>query len=175
MAPQFTEAVTQAIEEAFQYAQGSRHVEVTENHLLRALLLDSEGYFASITSAVGLDPSLLLNQVETAIKSLPVYSGEPNPPQVNMGLQHKIQEAEKFAKAFHDTYISSDHLFLAYWDKPIEPFASWKKISKKSLKEVEAEIKKIRGSKHMDSPGAEGNLKALEKYCKNLTDLARKW
>lgn len=174
MAPQFTEAVTQAIEEAFQYAQGSRHVEVTENHLLRALLLDSEGYFASIISAVGLDPSLLLNQVETAIKSLPVYSGEPNPPQVNMGLQHKIQEAEKFAKAFHDTYISSDHLFLAYWDKPIEPFASWKKISKKSLKEVEAEIKKIRGSKHMDSPGAEGNLKALEKYCKNLTDLARK-
>lgn len=174
MAPQFTEAVTQCIEEAFQYAQGNRHVEVTENHLLRALLLDSQGYFSSIISAVALDPSLLLNQVETAIRSLPTYSGDPSAPQVSVGLQHKIQEAEKFAKSFHDTYISSDHLFLAYWDRPIEPFASWKKISKKSLKEVEAEIKKLRGSKHMDSPGAEGNLKALEKYCKNLTDLARK-
>jgi len=174
MAPQFTEAVTQAVEEAFQYAQSKSHVEVTENHLLRALLLDPQGYFASIITSVGLDPSLLLNQVESALSSLPTYSGSPSAPSVAIGLQHKIQEAEKFAKAFNDTYISSDHLFLSYWDKPIEPFASWKKISKKSLKEVEAEIKKLRGSKHMDSPGAEGNLKALEKYCKNLTELARK-
>ena len=174
MAPQFTEAVTQAVEEAFQYAQSKSHVEVTENHLLRALLLDGQGYFSSIITAVGLDPSLLLNQVESALSSLPTYSGAPSAPSVAVGLQHKIQEAEKFAKSFNDTYVSSDHLFLSYWDKPIEPFASWKKISKKSLKDVEAEIKKLRGSRHMDSPGAEGNLKALEKYCKNLTELARK-
>ncbi|MBX7066967.1 MAG: AAA family ATPase [Parachlamydiales bacterium] len=173
MTPQFTEAVTQAFEEAFQYAQGKKHVEVSENHLLRALLLDGQGYFASIISAVGLDPTLLLNQVESALDSLPTYSGEPSAPQISVGLQHKVQAADQFAKAWKDTYISSDHLFLAYWDKPIEPFASWKKISKKSLKDVEAEIKKIRGSKHMDSPSAEGNLKALEKFCKNLTALAR--
>lgn len=171
MAPQFTEAVTQCLEEAFQYAQGNRHVEITENHLLRALLLDSSGYFSTIITSIGLDPSLLLNQVESAIKALPTYSGEPAAPQVSAGLQSKIKEAEKFAKSMHDTYISSDHLLLAYWDKPIEPFASWK--SKKPLREVEAEIKKLRGSKHMDSPNAEGNLKALEKYCKNLTALAR--
>ncbi len=173
MAPQFTEAVTKALEEAFQYAQATKRLELTENHLLRALLLDSEGYFNSILSSIGLDASLLLNQIETALQTLPVYSGEPNPPQIALGLQQKIQEAEKFAKKFNDTYISSDHLLLAYWDKPIEPFASWKKISKKSLKEVEAEIKKLRGSRHMDSPSAEGNLKALEKYCKNLTALAK--
>ncbi len=173
MAPQFTEAVTQAIEEAFQYAQSKSHVEVSENHLLRALLIDGQGYFAAIIKAIGLDASLLLNQVETALGALPVYSGTASAPQVAVGLQHKIQEAEKVAKGWNDTYVSSDHLFMAYWDKPIEPFASWKKISKKSLKEVEAEIKKLRGSKHMDSPGAEGNLKALEKYCKNLTALAR--
>lgn len=173
MTPQFTEAVTQAFEEAFQYAQAKRHVEVSENHLLRALLLDSQGYFASIISAVALDPTLLLNQVESALNSLPTFSGEPSPPQISVGLQHKVQAADQFAKSFKDTYISSDHLFLAFWDKPIEPFASWKKISKKSLKEVEAEIKKLRGSRHMDSPSAEGNMKALEKYCKNLTALAR--
>lgn len=173
MAPQFTEAVTQSFEEAFQYAQAKKHTEVNENHLLRALMLDPQGYFSSIIASVGLDPSLLLSQVENALASIPTYSGEPSPPQISLGLQHKVQEAEKFAKSFKDTYISSDHLFLAYWDNPIEPFASWKKISKKSLKEVEAEIKKLRGSKHMDSPSSEGNLRALEKYCKNLTALAR--
>lgn len=173
MTPQFTEAVTQAFEEAFQYAQSRKHIEVSENHLLRALLLDPAGYFASIISIAGLDPTLLLNQVESALTSLPTYSGEPSPPQISVGLQSKVQAADHFAKNWKDTYISSDHLFLAYWDKPIEPFASWKKISKKSLKEIEAEIKKLRGSRHMDSPSAEANLKALEKYCKNLTALAR--
>lgn len=174
MAPQFTEAVTQALEEAFQYAQAKSHVEMTENHLLRALLLDPQGYFSSIATAAGLDPSLLLNQIEAALHALPTYTGSPSAPQVAGGLQHKIQEAEKTAKAWNDAYISSDHLFLCYWDKPIEPFASWKKISKKSAKEIEAEIKKLRGARHMDSPSSEGNLKALEKFCKNLTALARK-
>lgn len=173
MAPQFTEAVTQAFEQAFQYALEKNHVEVSENHLLRALLLDSQGYFTSIISAIGLDPSLLLNQTEIALGSLPTYSGEPTQPQVSLGLQRKVQEAEKFAKKFKDTYISSDHLLLSFWEGSIEPFASWKKISKKSLKQVEEEITKIRGSKHMDSPSSEGNIKALEKYCKNLTSLAR--
>lgn len=173
MAPQFTEAVAQAIEEAFQYAQSKSHVEVTENHLLRALLLDPQGYFASICTSLGLDPALLLNQTETAINALPNYTGAPQAPQVAVGLQHKIQEADKIAKSWNDTYISSDHLFLTYWEKPIEPFASWKKISKKSQKEAEAEIKKLRGAHKMDSPSAESNLKALEKYCKNLTALAK--
>ncbi len=172
MAPQFTEAVTQALEEAFQYAQGQSHVEMSENHLLRALLLDPQGYFSSIATAMGLDASLLLNQVTSALHSLPTWSGTPSAPQVAVGLQHKIQEAEKRAKAWNDTYVSSDHLFLAYWEKPIEPFASWKKMAGK--KDVEAEIKKLRGTRHMDSPSSEGNLKALEKFCKNLTDLARK-
>jgi ATP-dependent Clp protease ATP-binding subunit ClpB len=166
MAPQFTEAVASALEEAFQYAQSKSHVEVTENHLLRALLLDEQGYFASICSALALDATLLLNQVETALNALPTYSGTASAPQISVGLQHKIQEAEKLAKSWNDTYISSDHLFLAFSDH-------WKKISKKSVKEAEAAIRKIRGSKHMDSPSAEGNLKALEKYCKNLTTLAK--
>ena len=45
MAPQFTEAVAKAIEEAFQYAQAKSHTEVTENHLLRSLLLEPQGLF----------------------------------------------------------------------------------------------------------------------------------
>ena len=173
MAPQFTDAVTAALEEAFQSAQGSSHTETTENHLLRALLLDGQGYFASICTNLHPDPARLLTQVEAALKNLPVYTEKTPSPQVSSGLQQTIQEAQKWAKAWGDSYISSDHLFLAYWEKPTEPFASWKKISKKSIQEIEADIKKLRGSHSMDSPGAEGNLKALEKFCKNLTALAK--
>lgn len=170
MTPQFTEAVTRALEEAFQYAQVKSHLEISENHLLRALLLDSEGYFTDICNAIGIEPAPLLKEVEKAIEAAPTYEGSAQAPQVAASLQQKIQAASAIAKKWDDTYISSDHLLLAYLEKPTEPLASWKKRIKK---DVEAEIKKMRGSKHMDSPSSESNLKALEKYCKNLTALAK--
>lgn len=174
MAPQFTEAVTKALESAFQYAQHHNHVEISENHLLYALLLEPGGYFASILTSVGVDSSTLLSSVESALSASPTYSGTATQPQPASSLQQKIMEAEKIAKAWKDSYISSDHLLIAFWENPKEPFASWKKLTKKTTKDIEAEIKKIRGSRHMDSPSSEENLKALEKFCKNLTDLARK-
>lgn len=173
MNQQFTEAVTQAIQDAFQYATAKRHTEVTVNHLLRSLLLDPKGYFASIGQSLGIDPNHLLQQTTTVLEATPTYSGSAQPPQANMALQQKIAEAAKIAKDWDDTYISSDHLFLAFWKDPVEPFSAFKKLSKKSIKEVEAEIKKIRGSRHMDGPSAESTLKALEKYCRNLTQLAK--
>lgn len=174
MAPQFSESVAHALEQAFQHAVEKSHTEVSENHVLKAVLLDTEGYFVSLCKTVQLDASLLLKEVDTALEALPAYTGSVQTPQVSAGLQQKLLAAEKTAKEWNDNYVSSDHLFLAYWDKPMEPFASWKKLSKRSLKEVETEIKKLRGPRHMDSPNAELNLKSLEKFCKNLTDLAKK-
>ena len=173
MNPQFSDALTQALQDAIQYATENKHLEITENHLLRALLLDHQGYFVAICKAVGFDTSLLLKQVEEAIATCPTYTGSPQEPRVSRELHQKIQEAEKIAKKMGDTYISSDHFFLSFWEKPIEPFSTWKKASKKSTKDAEAEIQKIKGSRHMDSPGAENQFQALEKYCKNLTELAR--
>ncbi len=165
MAPQFNTAATKALEEAFQYAQSKRHVEVSDNHLLRSLLLEAQGYFASICQAMGIDSALLLRQAEAALQNLPVYSEGGQAPQISAALQQKLSQADQAAKQMKDAYIGSDHLFLAFWD------ASLKKLSKKS--DPMSEIRKIRGTKTMDSADAESNLKALEKYCKNLTSLAK--
>lgn len=173
MVPQFSESVTHALEHAFQYAASKSHIEIGELHLLRELLLDKSGYFTSICNATHIDPVLLLKQTESALQSVPSYTGSSEAPRVSMELQRKFQEAEKIAKKWNDTYISSDHLFLTYWEHASEPFATWKKMSRLKEKEVEAEIQKLRGSKHMDSPTAEANLKTLDKFCKNLTALAK--
>lgn len=173
MAPQFSESVTQALENAFQHAQQKGQIEVSELHLLRELLADPAGYFSSICSATKIDPAALLKQTEAALESVPTYTGAAEPPRIGGPLQHKILEAEKIAKKWNDTYISSDHIFLSFWAHPTEPFAAWKKQSGLKEKEVEAEIQKLRGSKHMDSPSAESNLKTLDKFCKNLTALAK--
>ncbi len=84
-----------------------------------------------------------------------------------------MQDAQKCAKELNDTYISSDHFLLSFWKGGGEPFESWKKESSIDLKQLKAAIEKLRGDRHMDSPTAENNMKSLEKYCKNLTDLAK--
>jgi ATP-dependent Clp protease ATP-binding subunit ClpB len=169
----FTEAVTTALQTAFSEAQIRNNTEVTENHLLWAFLQDKEGYFFSLLTNLGTQPQALLMEVERNLKRLPTYSGQGGQPSPARNLQNRIAEAQALAQQWKDTYTSSDHFLLAYWKNGGEPFSTWKKTTPLSAAEVEEEIKKIRGDRHIDSPGAESNLQALEKYCKNLTALAQ--
>ena len=173
---QFTDSVTDALQAAFAEAQRRNQTEVTENHLLWAFLQDPQGYFNSILSNLGTKPQTLLREVELNLERLPTFAGEGGvqPPTASRGLQSRIADAQNIAQSWHDAYTSSDHFLISYWKNGGEPFASWKKSTKLSLHQLEEQIKKIRGDRHMDSPGAESNLQALDKYCKNLTELARK-
>jgi ATP-dependent Clp protease ATP-binding subunit ClpB len=173
MAPQFTEAVTTAIEEAFLYAEEHNHTQLTENHLLLAFLSDPQGYFQTFATSVNLNPKTLIEALEKHLEKIPTFSAAAQRPTTSPHLQTLIADAEKIAKKWGDTYISSDHLLFAFWQDSSEPFASWKRGSGLSNKEVEEKIKQIRGGAHVDSPTAEAGLNTLDKYCKNLTALAK--
>lgn len=173
MAQNFTDSVADALEHAFADAQRRNNTETTENHLLFAFLEDPEGYFSSVLRAIGTDPSELIKLAEQALDKLPTYSGESQPPAPSRNLQNRIAEAQNIAKKYNDTYTSTEHFLLAYWQNAGEPFAAWKKASGVPQKTLEEQIKKIRGDRHMDSPSAESGLQTLEKYCKNLTNLAK--
>jgi len=173
MAPQFTEAVEEALQHAFNYAQEQNQTEVTENHLLRALFSDPQGYFTTFATAINLNPQDLLPLLEAAIKRTATFSEGAQPPVINPQLQQRIAEAQALATKWKDSYISCDHLFYVFWQSKGEPFSAWKKNSPLSSKEIEQRIKQIRGGSHMDSPTSEASLQALDKYCKNLTALAK--
>lgn len=176
MNQQFTDSVTEALQTAFGEAQRRNQTQVTENHLLWAFLQDPQGYFHSILSNLGAKPQTLLREVEHAIEHLPTFtsSGGAEPPTPSRDLQSRIADAQSIASNWKDSYTSSDHFLMSYWKNGGNPFASWKNSTNISLKQLEDQIKKIRGDRRMDSPSAESNLQALDKYCKNLTDLARK-
>lgn len=173
MAQNFTDAVTACLQKAFDDAQKRQNPEVTENHLLLAFLEDPSGYFTTILTSLKIESDNLFDAVIDDVEKLPTYSGEPQQPSVSRSLQSRIQDAQNIAKEWKDTYVSSDHFFFSYWKNGGEPFSGWKKNTGVSLKDVENLIKKIRGDRHMDSPSAEENLQALEKFCKNLTALAK--
>lgn len=171
----FTDAVTEAIQKAFADAQRRHNTEVTENHLLLAFLEEPDGYFNSVLGNLNTNPAALRTQTENALKKLPTFSGGTSqPPNPARNLQSRIADAQNIAAKLHDTYVSSDHFLLSYWQNGGEPFESWKKTTGISFKNLEDQIKKIRGDRHMDSPSAESSLQTLEKYCKNLTGLAKK-
>lgn len=173
MPQNFTDAVTEAIEKAFTDAQTRNNTEVTENHLLFAFLSEPEGYFNGILTHLKADPKILLKEVERALDKLPTFSGPGQAPTPARNLQNRISEAQSIAAKMKDTYTSSDHFLLAFWQNGGEPFAAWKKNSGITQKALEEQITKIRGDRHMDSPAAESSLQTLEKYCKNLTSLAK--
>lgn len=162
MTPQFTEPVTEALQKAVELARSRKHTQVTEHHLLYTLLSDPEGYFASFANSLHLKPSDLLSSIEMDLKRLPTFT-TPSEPTISSSLQASLSKAQTIAQKWNDTYIATDHLLLAI------PFAAWKQTPA----QLEQQVKQIRGDHSMDSPTAESSLKALEKYCKKLTELAR--
>lgn len=174
MQPQFTEPVESAIQLAIQLAESKSHTEVKEYHLYLALLQDETGYFQTICKTLAIDPFALIRLIDEKLSSLPSFAQSSGAkPQISSSLQGVINGAMAIAKSFGDEYISSDHLFLTLWQTKEEPLAAFIKKSGLSIKQVEEKIQALRGGRKITSPSAESNFQALEKYCRNLNNLAK--
>lgn len=171
---QFTDSVSKVLSAAVKDAEKRRNTEVTEYHVIRAFFEDRAGYFHTICQGLGLDPSPLVMELEKKLGQIASYAGEQGgQPGLSAALNQIVNECHILMKKWKDSYISSDHFFYVFWERGNDPFKSWVKRSNISLKQVEDKIQEIRGGKTMDSSTGEENLQALEKYCKNLTTLAR--
>lgn len=173
MAQNFTENTAHALEQAFNEAQKRNHTEVTENHLLYAFLSDPNGYFQSLLNNLNTNPKELMDEVIHSLNQQASFSGTPQAPTPGRSLQARVSESQNIAQQWNDSYVSSDHFLISYWQGGGTPFSEWKKKTSLSKDQVETLIKSIRGDRHMDSPSAEASLQALEKYCKNLSSLAK--
>src|SRR6185295_8069949 len=110
----FTDAVSEAIQTAFQEAKKRRNTEVTDTHLLFGFLQDEEGYFSNILKSLKLSPQELLQKTNDFLDNLPVFQS-PQEPQPSRSLQNRIQEAELLAADWQDSYVAADHFFLVFW------------------------------------------------------------
>lgn len=123
-----------------------------------------------ISQALQVNITDLKSKLEAKLETYPTFKGNPDKPSVSAKLQDQIHQAAALASKWKDTYVSSDHFFLTFWQTAGDPFATYKTATDK---QVEEKIKEIRGGERMDSPSGESGLQALEKYCKNLTQLAK--
>ena len=168
----YTQKVQEALFESQTIAARYGHQELQPEHLFLALLGDAEGLAWRILSQGGVDPNQLRLKLETFLKTLPSLRGVSGQIYPSQRFHRVLARAEDEAKRLNDEYISVEHLLLA--------LAEDEGVAGKILREVGLErnrlfdaIKKVRGSARVTSPNPEDTYQALERFGRDLTELAR--
>ena len=168
---QMTLKTQDAIQEANSLAQQKNHSEIGPEHLLYALLRQKDGTIPPLVERIGVQSETLLGEVERLLDSYPQVSGNVQMA-FSSSAQKIIANAEKEMSALKDLYLSTEHIFLAMTqsDSPVGNLLQRFGCShKEALKALQA----VRGNQTIDSNDPESKMRSLEKYCTDLTSLAR--
>ena len=169
---QYTENAKNALQEAAALAIKNDNSEITCDHFLQALLEQEGTMLTTLLERLEADRSLILDRVGRAVKSLPKVTGGNSEPRINGELNRVLVKAENEAEALKDSYINVNHLFLSLL-KSGGSTASLLKEFGLTADRVSAVLKQVSGNAGGESGDKEGDDKILEKYCKDLTRLAR--
>ena len=170
----FTVKSQQAIEAARNRATELGNPEIVPAHLLLALVEDREGVIPAVLEKIGVPIQRLEAGLHEIEEKLPRVAGASNQPGMSQALTRVLDQAFKEASNFKDEYVSTEHLLLgiahqkgdAARDALVELGATKEAI----LKALTA----VRGSQRVIDQNPEGKFQALEKYAKDLNELARR-
>ncbi|HID39925.1 MAG TPA: type VI secretion system ATPase TssH, partial [Calditrichaeota bacterium] len=166
--------VQEALSDAQQLATEYAHQQIEPEHLLRTLISDTEGVVQAILRKFGIPVDSIEAKLDEAIKALPkVYGGGQGQVYMSQRLHNVINDAWKEAQALKDEYISSEHILLAISKEKdgksaeiLHAFGLNKEMVLKALQE-------IRGNQRVTDQNPEDKYQALERYGRDLTELAR--
>ena len=166
----YTLKLQEALQTALESARELNHQQVDTEHLLAALLKQEEGLTAELLSALGVNTASLAKQLRDDLNARPKVYSSSNEAHLSSRLNNALQGAEREARQMGDEYVSWEHLLLAVLDHKDTLLAKYNINRDKFL----AQLAKIRGNQRVSDADPEAKYKALEKYSRNLTDLAQK-
>jgi len=168
---QFTVKAQEALGAAQTNAEKSDHPEVTPEHLLKALLTQEGGVVPSALGKMGANTGGLAADVDGILASLPRTQGSAT--HVSPTLDAVLKAALREAEALKDQYVSTEHLLLSLLDAKTGAGEALKRhgVTRDALLTV---LREIRGSQRVTDPNAEERYQALERYGRDLTELARR-
>ena len=169
----FTQRGQEAIVASQELAQTYNHSQIEPEHLLLALLQQTDGVVPEIISQMGADPRAIQGQLEADLALRPKAYGSNVQAGVGGQLSRVIQDAQNEAAAMRDDYVSTEHLLLALLGSNGGEAAKHLKRLGITRDRVLAALTAIRGSQRVTSQNPEDTYKALEKYGRDLTQIAR--
>lgn len=167
----FTIKSQEVLQKSAEIAQGNQQQAIEPGHVLKAIVETDENVSSFLFKKLNVNISILENKLEELLSSYPKVSGTQA--YLASGTNALLQQAEKELREFKDQFIAVEHLLLA--------FLSIKDKATNLLKDAGLErsslvkaIKELRGGNSVTDQNAEAKYQSLERYSKNLNDLAKK-
>jgi len=163
----------EALQDAHEVAARHENQEITPLHLLSSLVGQADGVVSPLLARLGIRKETLSNDVEREINRIPKVQGFSDQ-RLSRVLNDTLERAFKEADYFKDEYVSTEHLFLAIAGFDRDPAGQLLKRLGASHEAILQALTGVRGTQRVTSQNPEATYEALDKYARNLTELARK-
>ena len=168
----YTTKTQEVLQAATSLARRSDHGQIDSEHLLAALLEQEDGIVSPLLTRLEVDPGELLSAAQRLIAGKPKVFGESAQIYLSAAASKALAKAEGEAKALKDDYVATEHLLLALI---AEEGAAGNLLRDRGVVKtaVLEALKSVRGTRRAADPEAEAKYQVLDRYCRDLTALAR--
>ncbi|MGA3130196.1 MAG: ATP-dependent chaperone ClpB [Terracidiphilus sp.] len=170
----FTVKSQQAIQQAQTRAAELGNPELQPVHLLLALVEDREGVIPAVLEKIGAPTERLAHELHQSEEKLPRVAGAAAQPGMSQALNKALEQAFREATNFKDEYVSTEHLLLGIAGLKNDPAHDALVVLGATRDAILKALTAVRGSQRVTDQNPEAKFQALEKYAKDLTDLARR-
>jgi len=171
----FTFKAQESIQQAQKLAEEHQHQTIDVEHLLLALVEQAEGVVQPVLRKMGTNPAQVAQRLKEELRRLPQVSGVPQgPAYITPSLEKILNAALSEAERLKDEYVSTEHLLLAIAEERGGAVGKLLRELGVTKDGIYAALQEIRGGQRVTDQAPEEKYQALERYARNLTDLARK-
>jgi ATP-dependent Clp protease ATP-binding subunit ClpC len=172
----FTERAQEAAQRAAEIIQRYGHNQIDTEHILLALIEQPGGVIPQILEKLNVSPDALVERIDATLRSSPkanIFGGGAGQIFITPRVKRIVDLANEEANRLKDEYISTEHIFLAILTERNTPAARILENAGLTRDRVYDAIQDLRGGQRVTDPQAESRYRTLEKYSRDLTQLAR--
>jgi ATP-dependent Clp protease ATP-binding subunit ClpB len=169
----FTVKAQEALQSMQEIADRNGNQQMEPVHLLLALVEQPEGVVPGVLQRLGKTPAALSQEANRVIEGLPKVGGSTDH-YISPALKEVFDQAFKETEQFKDEFVSTEHLLLALSNKKND--AAGRILNRQGVTHdaILQALVAVRGTQRVTDQNPEGKYQALEKYARDLTDLARR-
>ncbi len=172
----FTERAQEAAQRAAEIIQRYGHNQIDTEHILLALIEQPQGVIPQILEYLKVDANALMERLDYILRTSPkanIFGGGAGQIFITPRVKRIIDLANEEANRLKDEYISTEHIFLAILNERSTPAARLLEGAGVTRERVYEAVQQIRGGQRVTDPQAETRYRTLEKYSRDLTQMAR--
>ncbi|MGE8133110.1 ATP-dependent chaperone ClpB [Novosphingobium subterraneum] len=171
----FTDRAKGFLQAAQTVAIRMNHQRITPDHILKALLEDSEGMASGLIQRAGGNAALAQTEVDKALAKIPAVSGSgaQQTPGLDNDAVRVLDAAEQIAAKSNDSFVTVERMLVALTLATTTSAGQALKAANVTPQALQAAITQLRGGRTADSASAENAYDAMKKYARDLTEAAR--